>query len=75
MRITVSGANGATGRLLTEQALAVGHDVAAATRRPADFPITHERLSAMEADAHDGQAVSPAVKAARASWAKSRWTT
>jgi putative NADH-flavin reductase len=64
MRITVLGANGDTGRLLTEQALAAGHAAAAVTRRPADFPIKHERLSVMEADAHDAQAVSQAVKAA-----------
>ena len=40
MRIAVFGANGLTGRLLTEQALAAGHEVAAVTRRPAGFPIT-----------------------------------
>lgn len=31
MRITVVGANGPTGRLLTGQALAAGHEVAAVT--------------------------------------------
>jgi nucleoside-diphosphate-sugar epimerase len=61
MRIVVFGANGATGRLLTGQALAAGHDVAAATRRPADFPITHERLRVVAADVHDAQAVDRAV--------------
>jgi putative NADH-flavin reductase len=66
MRITVFGANGATGRLLTEQALAAGHEVAAVTRRPADLPITHERLSVVEADVHDAQAVDRAVKGANA---------
>jgi putative NADH-flavin reductase len=51
MKIVIFGANGATGRLLTGQALAGGHDVAAVTRRPADFPITHTRLTVVVADA------------------------
>jgi putative NADH-flavin reductase len=62
MRIVVFGANGLTGRLLSEQALAAGHEVAAVTRQPADFPITHERLSVVEADVHDAQAVDRAVE-------------
>jgi nucleoside-diphosphate-sugar epimerase len=64
MRIVVFGANGVTGRLLTEQALAAGHHVAAVTRRPAGFPITHERVSVVEADVHDAPAVSRAVEGA-----------
>ena len=64
MRIVVFGANGATGRLLTRQTLAAGHQVAAVTRRPADFPVTHERLSVVEADVHDAQAVGRAVEGA-----------
>ena len=43
MRIVVFGANGATGRLLTRQALAAGHQVAAVTRsRPASRSRTHD---------------------------------
>jgi nucleoside-diphosphate-sugar epimerase len=64
MRIVVFGANGATGRLLTEQALAAGHDVAAVTRRPADFPIEHERLTVVAADVRDAEAVERAVEGA-----------
>ena len=64
MRIAVFGANGLTGRLLTEQALAAGHETAAVTRRPAGFPITHGRLSLVEADVHDAQAVNRAVEGA-----------
>ncbi|SBW23370.1 NAD-dependent epimerase/dehydratase [Candidatus Protofrankia californiensis] len=64
MRIVVFGANGPTGRLLTGQALAAGHDVAAVTRRPAEFPITHERLDVVEADVHDAQAVDRTVERA-----------
>jgi putative NADH-flavin reductase len=66
MRIVVFGANGPTGRLLTGQALAAGHQVAAVTRRPADLPITHERLSVVGADVHDAQAVDRAVEGADA---------
>ena len=64
MRMVIFGANGQTGRQLTEQALAAGHDVAAVTRRPAEFPITHDRLAIVEADVHDarlwtGQSMAP----------------
>lgn len=53
MRIALFGANGATGRLLTRQALDAGHDVVAVTRRPTDFPLAHARLRVVEADVHD----------------------
>lgn len=61
MNITVFGANGATGQLLTRQALTTGHRVAAVTRRPCEFPIRHDRLRVVEADAHDAEAVELAV--------------
>lgn len=64
MRIVIFGANGGTGRLLTEQALAARHDVAAVTRRPADFPIEHDRLTVVAADVHDAQAVERAAEGA-----------
>lgn len=38
MRITVFGANGPTGRLLTAQALEAGHRVTAVTRQPEIWP-------------------------------------
>lgn len=66
MRIVIFGANGRTGRLLVEQALAAGHDVTAVTRRPVDFPITHDRLNVVEADVHDPEAVDQAVAGADA---------
>ena len=62
MRIVIFGANGQTGRLLTGQALAAGHDVAAVTRRPAQFPIAHDRLAVVEADVRDAPAVDRAVE-------------
>jgi putative NADH-flavin reductase len=61
MRIAIFGANGPTGRLLTEQALAAGHHVVAATRRPQDFPLTHERLEVEAADVHDADAVAATI--------------
>jgi putative NADH-flavin reductase len=64
MRIVIFGANGQTGRLLTGQALAAGHDVAAVTRHQAKFPITHDRLAVVEADVHDAPAVDRAVDGA-----------
>jgi putative NADH-flavin reductase len=64
MRIVIFGANGQTGRLLTGQALAAGHNVAAVTRRPAKFPLAHDRLAVVEADVHDAPAVDRAVEGA-----------
>ncbi|HEX5296911.1 MAG TPA: SDR family oxidoreductase [Streptosporangiaceae bacterium] len=64
MRIVVFGANGQTGRLLAEQALAAGHDVTAVTRRPAGFPLTHDRLAVVHADVRDAHAVDRAVEGA-----------
>jgi len=61
MRIAIFGANGPTGRLLTEQALAADHHVVAATRRPQDFPLTHERLEVEAADVHDADAVAATI--------------
>jgi nucleoside-diphosphate-sugar epimerase len=66
MRIVIFGANGRTGRLLTERALAAGHDVTAVTRRPLGFPITHDRLDVVGADVHDPEAVDQAVAGADA---------
>ena len=44
MNIAIFGANGATGRLLTQRALAAGHTVTALLRTPKDFPYL-ERLT------------------------------
>lgn len=61
MRIVVFGANGPTGRLLTDQALAAGHEVAAVTRRPEAFPREHERLTVAGTDVHDAEAVDAVI--------------
>ncbi|MFI9412247.1 NAD(P)-dependent oxidoreductase [Nocardia gamkensis] len=61
MRITVFGANGPTGRLLTGQALAAGHQVTAVTRQPDSFPLRHDRLEVAGADVLDPAAVDAVV--------------
>lgn len=66
MRVSVFGANGATGRLLVRQALDADLEVTAVTRRPAEFPFTHPRLAVARADVADGQAVTRAVEGSRA---------
>ena len=66
MQIAVFGANGGTGRLLTQQALDAGYDVVAVVRRPAQFPLAHERLTVVEADIHDVEAVARAVAGSEA---------
>ncbi|MEU1545582.1 NAD(P)H-binding protein [Nocardia sp. NPDC005745] len=61
MRITVFGANGPTGRLLTGQALAAGHQVTAVTRQPDSSPLRHDRLEVAGADVLDPAAVDAVV--------------
>ncbi|MFD9191196.1 NAD(P)-dependent oxidoreductase [Streptomyces phaeochromogenes] len=60
MRIAVFGANGPTGRHLTDQALAAGHEVVAVTRRPGSLS-TRPGLSVAVADATDPVAVDAAI--------------
>ena len=66
MDIVIFGANGQTGHLLTEQALAAGHRVVAATRRPDDFPLSDPKLTVAAVDVHDGAAVTEVVTGAQA---------
>lgn len=61
MNIVVFGANGATGRLLTKQALAEGHTVTAVTRHPDAFPLRHDRLRVLAGDVFDVTSVERAV--------------
>jgi putative NADH-flavin reductase len=63
MHITVFGAAGPTGTLFTERALAAGHDVTAAVRRP--LP-DRTGVRVVHADATDADAVSAAVEGADA---------
>jgi uncharacterized protein YbjT (DUF2867 family) len=61
MNIVVFGANGFTGRLLTEQALAAGHAVSAFTRHPETFPVTHDHLQVVHGDVFEVAAVDQAI--------------
>ena len=44
MKIVIFGANGATGKILTKQALDAGHRVTAVTRHPETFPLRRRPL-------------------------------
>jgi uncharacterized protein YbjT (DUF2867 family) len=61
MKIAVLGANGPTGRLLTQLALDEHHDIAAFARDPDGFPIEHPRLEVAAGDVHDAAAVAEAI--------------
>jgi putative NADH-flavin reductase len=61
MKLVIFGANGPTGQLLTQQALAEGHTVTAITRHPELFSLLHEHLQVMKGDVFDGAAVDAAV--------------
>ncbi|MFI0778800.1 NAD(P)-dependent oxidoreductase [Streptomyces sp. NPDC021212] len=61
MKLVVFGANGPTGRLVTQRALTEGHTVTAVTRRPEAFPIEDPRLRVAGADALNAAAVDEVV--------------
>jgi nucleoside-diphosphate-sugar epimerase len=62
MRIVILGANGPTGRLLTDQTLAAGHEVLAVTRRPAEFPLRDSMLDVVRGDVLDPDALDSVVE-------------
>jgi putative NADH-flavin reductase len=76
MRLTIFGATGGTGRCLTEQALAAGHDVTAVVRDPARLTVSASpalsppplaaRLQISTADVMDPAAIIPAIAGADA---------
>ena len=61
MKLAIFGANGPTGRLLTQLALDESNDVVAFTRRPEAFPIQHSRLEVIGGDVHDAATVAAAI--------------
>jgi putative NADH-flavin reductase len=63
MNISIFGASGATGRLLTERCLAAGYEVAALVRRPAEFVYTG-RVRVVEGSAFGAEAVRRTVEGA-----------
>ena len=67
MKLTILGATGATGTLLTSQALAAGHEVTAVVRDPARLAMpAHPRLRTVTADVMDPAAIAPAIEGADA---------
>jgi putative NADH-flavin reductase len=67
MELTIFGATGATGTVLTEQALAAGHEVTAVVRDPARLNIPAQPgLRIITADVMDPASISPAVAGAGA---------
>src|SRR6266851_9627955 len=67
MKLTIFGATGATGKSLTEQALAAGHDVTAVVRDATRLSVpAHPRLRVVTADVMDPASIAPAVEGADA---------
>lgn len=65
MKIAVIGANGRTGRLFVEMALAAGHQVVAGVHRQSRLPA-HPRLTVVPCDAIQPREVTSLLKGARA---------
>ena len=66
MKLAILGATGRTGRPLTEQALAAGHDVTALVRTPAKLGLDHPALTVVQGDALNAADVARAVEGADA---------
>ena len=61
MKISIFGASGGTGRLLTERCLSAGYVVATLLRTPESFPF-RERVRVVQGNAFDPDAVRRAVE-------------
>jgi putative NADH-flavin reductase len=61
MKLTLFGANGPTGLELCRQALAAGHHVTAAVRRPDDFPVRDDALTVVLAQVMGGLSLAPVI--------------
>src|SRR5258708_19587946 len=61
MNIVIFGANGATGKILTKQALDSGYTVTAVTRHPEAFPLRDARLNVLGGDVFDLALVEKAI--------------
>lgn len=66
MTLAVLGATGRTGRPLVEQALVAGHAVTALVRARSTLDLAHPRLTVVQGDATDAEAVGRAVDGADA---------
>jgi len=63
MKVSIFGASGATGLLLTERCLAAGYEVTALLRTPGKF-LFRDRVRVVQGDAFDPAAVGKAVEGA-----------
>jgi putative NADH-flavin reductase len=61
MNLVIFGANGPTGLELCRQALAAGHHVTAAVRRPDEFPLQDTALSVVKANVMDGSSLASVI--------------
>ncbi len=61
MKLIIFGASGATGKQLTGQALAQGHEVTAFVRSPSKLSLQHPRLTLVQGDVNNYQAVLNAI--------------
>ncbi|MBW7461401.1 NAD(P)H-binding protein, partial [Paenibacillus sepulcri] len=66
MKLTIFGASGKTGQLLTLNALERGHTVTAYVRSPERFEIRHERLSVVVGTLEQDEAIGRAINGADA---------
>jgi putative NADH-flavin reductase len=62
MKITVFGASGRTGLMLTFQALNQGHEVTAYTRSPYKVSITHKNIRIIRGELQDYEKIKDVVK-------------
>lgn len=61
MRVTIFGATGAAGLLVTRKALDDGHTVTAYARNPSKLDIQHTRLAVVQGELTDHPAIAQAV--------------
>ncbi|MCL4487755.1 MAG: NAD(P)H-binding protein [Chloroflexi bacterium] len=66
MRLVIFGASGPTGLELCRQALATGHHVTAAVRRPEAFPLRDDALTVARANVMDGSSLAQVIDEADA---------
>ncbi|MDX1614361.1 MAG: SDR family oxidoreductase [Candidatus Promineifilaceae bacterium] len=66
MQLTVFGATGRTGRHLVEQALAAGHTVQALARNPAKIQVQNDRLTVIQGNVQEADAVQEAIAGSEA---------
>jgi putative NADH-flavin reductase len=62
MRVTIFGATGKTGRMLTQLALVKGYEVIAYARNPAKLEIKDKQLEIVQGELHDQVAIEEAIK-------------